>query len=271
MIADTLLESYEKLFEIFIQTRGGVVAFSGGVDSSLLLYAAVQAMPDRILAVSVSTPYMCSREMDQARQIAEAVGIKHVVLDIAFPKELRMNPPERCYLCKKKMFGILKSVAEKHGFPCVFDGTNHDDLSDYRPGLKALKELKIRSPLLEVGLTKQNIRGLSRHFHLPTWDSPSLACLLSRIPAGVYVEEEALARVEQAEIFLKVQGFSTARVRNHGDIARIEIPQHRLFDIIAPKARHAIDTGLKELGYRYVAVELTGYHMGSLNHVPGQE
>lgn len=265
MPANELTQKYETLLKNLAKTEGAVIAFSGGVDSTLLLYAAREALGDNMMAATISTPYIPEWEIREAEAFASAVGVRHTVLRVPFIEELRTNPPDHCYTCKRTLFQRLWDWAKTQGFSHLMEGTNVDDLGDYRPGLKALTELNVESPLKDAGLTKQDIRDLSRRFDLPTWDKPSFACLLSRMEIGKPVTGETLKRVEAAEVFLMQAGFPAVRVRNHGDVARIEVPQDRIQDVLAADALHNINSTLKELGYRHVAVDLAGYSMGSLN------
>jgi uncharacterized protein len=241
-----------------------LVAFSGGLDSTFLLRAARQAMGDGVLAVTLVTPYVPASEIREARDTATAMGARHELLEIPFPEAIRTNPPDRCYLCKRILFGRLVETARSEGLVHVLDGTNLDDLSDYRPGLRALGELGIESPLLVAGLTKRDIRELSRGLGL-AWDKPAMACLLSRLPHGTRVEEADLRRIEQAEDFLKSLGFAAVRGRGHGNLARIEVPRERVAEVVAADRRHGIETKLLALGFRHVTVDLGGYRMGSCN------
>ncbi|NDV18479.1 ATP-dependent sacrificial sulfur transferase LarE [Pseudodesulfovibrio sp. JC047] len=263
-MTDALLHRYDTLIQKLTATGGALVAFSGGVDSTLLLYAAYAALGDKAVAATIVTPYIPRWEITEAKAYADTLGVTHVELERPFPEALRMNPPDHCYTCKKYLFSELVECARNQKIPCVLDGTNLDDLDDYRPGLKALRELKIGSPLLDAGLTKQDIRDLSRHFGLPTGDKPSFACLLSRMPIGSRVTETALRQVENAERSLMDMGFPAVRVRHHGDVARIEVPQDDIGTLVTHHGP-AINDALKKLGYRHVAVDLAGYSMGSLN------
>lgn len=265
MISNRIEQKYEKLLEILTASGGAAIAFSGGVDSTFLLYAAQKTLKEKVLAITVSTPFIPRWEGKEAALFASQLQVKHLVHNMPFPEELRHNPPDHCYTCKKILFGKMFETAQEHGICHVFDGTNIDDLSDYRPGLKALKELNIRSPLMESGLTKDDIRQLSRKYDLPTWNKPSFACLLSRMTIGSRVDEKVLQRVELAEVFLMNVGFPAVRVRNHGDLARIEVPGDRLHELIEANTIHGIESKLKELGYRHVSVDISGYTMGSLN------
>ncbi|WP_319765331.1 ATP-dependent sacrificial sulfur transferase LarE [Maridesulfovibrio sp.] len=264
---EELTLKYENLLELLAGTDGAVIAFSGGVDSTFLLHAAKEALGEKAVAASIATPYVPEWEQEEAKKFAEKSGIEHAVLKLEFPTELRMNPPEHCYTCKKILFSKLLEFAGGMGLDKVFEGTNVDDLNDYRPGLKALLELGIRSPMLEAKLSKEDIRELSRRFSLPTWNKPSFACLLSRMPVNVEVTEKALRQVEQAEVFLMNIGFPAVRVRHHGETARIEVPEDQLRDLITANEKHNINGKLKEFGYRHVTLDLGGYQMGSLNKI----
>lgn len=265
MPPETIDFKYENLLKILSGTGRAVVAFSGGVDSTFLLYTAKQALGDKTLAVSISTPYTPAWELKEARKLAALIGVKHLVLELPFPEELRNNPADHCYTCKKILFSKLLETAHSNNFRHVLDGTNVDDLSDYRPGLKALRELKILSPLTKAELTKDEIRLLSKKFDLSTWDKPSFACLLSRMPIDSLVKDADLKRVEAAEVFLMDIGFPAVRVRNHGDVARIEVPEDKVIEMIKANKKHCVEQKLKELGYCHVAVNISGYAMGSLN------
>jgi uncharacterized protein len=265
--ADLRLEAkYGRLLDLIAGKGSAAVAFSGGVDSSFLCYAAKEALGDRAAAITVVSPMLPRSEVDCARMVSARVGIRHFfVEEDEIDEEVAANPRERCYFCKKLEFGAILGEAKKHGIHTVLDGSNMDDLGDYRPGLKALAELEICSPLREAELSKAEIRELSRRFGLPTWDKPAFACLASRIPYGERIDREKLGRVERAEDLLREAGFRQMRVRSHGDIARIEVaPQERrrFFD---EALLDSLSQKLKSYGFLYVALELEGYAQGNLN------
>ncbi len=243
-----------------------LVAFSGGVDSTFLLQAALAALgPERVLAATLDPPYASRAEVAEAVRLARDLGARHEVVPVAFPEVLRDNPPERCYLCKRLLFSRLLEMAAAFGTAHVLDGTNRDDLGDHRPGRKALGELGVKSPLLAAGLAKADIRELSRRAGLPTWDKPSAACLLSRLPHGARVDAAALGRIEQGEAQLRAVGFPAVRLRLHGDLARIEVPADRLADLVAACRAGDLLDRLRRLGLRHLTADLAGYTMGSLN------
>ncbi|MGE4468932.1 MAG: ATP-dependent sacrificial sulfur transferase LarE [Desulfovibrio sp.] len=256
---------YQRLIRDLRTMEGAAVAFSGGVDSTLLLHAGQQALGNHVVALTASTPYMAGPEIQQARELAARFGVRHVVLELPFPEALRTNPADHCYPCKKYLFTRLWQATRELGLGHLLDGTNLDDLDDYRPGLRALAELGVSSPLRQAGLTKEDIRALSHREGLPTWNKPPMACLLSRMPANHYVNDADLRRVEAAETFLMEQGFPWVRVRVHDDAARIEIPRDRLSDMLQGSLPHRVDTRLRTLGFRHVSLDLAGYRTGSLN------
>jgi uncharacterized protein len=264
----TLDQKYQDLLAMIAERGGAAVAFSGGVDSSFLCHAAASALGPRAIAITVVSPMLPRSEIDCAALVARKVGIEHVLIEESgIDDEVAANPKERCYFCKKIEFGAILDEAAKRGIATVLDGSNVDDLGDYRPGLKALEELHIFSPLRAAGLTKQDIRDLSKRFDLPTWNKPAFACLASRIPYGERIDREKLSRVEKAEDRLREAGFRQFRVRSHGDIARIEVApeeRRRFFD---EGLLDRISQSLKSYGFLYVSLELEGYVMGNLNRV----
>jgi len=261
-------ERYRRLLADLAGLKRAVLAFSGGLDSSFLLHAASRAMGEGLIAVTLDTPYAPRAEIAEAAALAGRLGVRHVVLPVAFPEALRDNPPERCYLCKKTLFTTLRKLATNQGIAHVLDGANLDDLDDYRPGMRALAELGIISPLLAAGIGKDDIRALSREAGLPTWNKPSGACLLTRLPHGTRVTAEDLTRIDTAETWLRGLGFPAVRLRSHGDLARLEVPRDQAPAVLEADARHGIDAKLKALGYRHVTLDLAGYRMGSLNEKP---
>ncbi|MGD9950378.1 MAG: ATP-dependent sacrificial sulfur transferase LarE [Desulfobulbus sp.] len=256
---------YDRLLADLSAMERAVVAFSGGVDSVLLLYAAHQALCEAVLAVTFATPYTPCAEINAARALAEAMHVRHRVIELPILDTIKQNPPERCYLCKRALFGVLTRIAKEEGIEFMLDGSNVDDLADYRPGHRAIMEFGVHSPLLDAELTKQDIRDLSREHGLSTWDKPAGACLLTRIPHDTAVEADELDRIDKGETFLRLLGFSTVRLRSHGTLARIELPPESIDACLDHLLRDRIDTHLKELGYRHIAVDLAGYRMGSLN------
>ena len=252
-----------------------VVGFSGGVDSSLLLALAAETLgPDKVLAAHATGPIFPRHERQAARATAGKIGVRleEVELQLLEDPKFVANPPDRCFHCKKAIFGRLKALAKRHGLAAVASGTNASDTGDFRPGLAAEEQIGIRRPLLEAGLAKPDIRVLARRMGLPRWDAPPLACLASRIPYGQTITRETLSRIDRAEDALRRLGFSHVRVRDHGPVARIEVP-----DDLIPQAtarREQIVAALGEAGYQYVALDLRGYRTGSMNELlppqPGQ-
>ncbi len=257
--------AFRQLLENIKALNQVVVAFSGGVDSSLLAYAAHQALGDKMVAVTVHTPYIPTWEIDEARLFAAEYHIPHEVIELAIPAAIAQNPPDRCYLCKKELFTAIQRQAQELGIDTVIEGSNTDDLNDYRPGMRALKELGVVSPLLETGLDKEAIRTLSRQADLSSWNKPAYACLLSRIPYHTEITPEELNRVAQAEMVLRQLHIFGGRVRSHGDIARIEVPVEALDTLLQTDLRLKLVEKIKDCGYVYVTLDLQGYQMGSLN------
>jgi pyridinium-3,5-biscarboxylic acid mononucleotide sulfurtransferase len=259
-------DKYHKLQQNLSTLGSLVVAFSGGVDSTFLLAAAKEVLRDDVLAVTVNTPYMASWEQHEANTIARDMGIRHLVIEYPIFPNIQDNPPNRCYLCKKQLFTALAEEAETRGYQYIADGTNVDDYEDIRPGIKALRELGVRSPLAESGLGKDDIRRYSKKMGLPTWNKPSYACLLSRLPFHTPVRQDLLNRIEQAEKLLRDIGFPDSRIRTHEDIARIEVPHEQLQEFIQKSSETDLPRKLRKLGYRFVTLDLEGYKMGSFNN-----
>ncbi len=260
---ETIEWKTEKLDTILKDLKSFVVAFSGGVDSSFLLHRAHSLKKIELIGVTIRTPYIPSVEIEEAVDFAKTYGINHKIIDFDFPEPIRFNPVDRCYTCKKSLFTDLVAFAGQNGFRYVVDGTNADDTGSFRPGLKALKELEIRSPLLESGLTKKDIREISLKQGLPFWDKPAMACLLTRVPYNTEVTEGVLQMVEQAEHFLFEAGFPGTRVRIHGDLARIECLPGYMEKMVHNPEKELIISNLKKIGFRYVSLDLEGYRSGS--------
>ncbi len=256
---------YNQLIEYLKSLKNVAVAFSGGVDSTFLLAAAKEALGSNVTAFTVKTPYIPDREIDEARQSADILNVKHILINAEISKSIAYNPDNRCYLCKKFLFSRLLNEADKLKISYVADGTNYDDTEYHRPGLKALKELGIKSPLLENKITKSDIRSFSKLLGLETWDKPAYACLLTRIPYDTEIKEEELKRVEQAELFLMNLGFRGVRVRSHNYMARIELDKAHLDEIFKNNLNTKIAAKLKEIGFKYVTLDIEGYRTGSMD------
>ncbi len=258
-------EKYESLIKYLKGLNKAVLAFSGGVDSTFLLHAAKEALGDDLIAVTIISPYIPKWEVEEARETSKAIGVKHVFIEAKIIDEIRDNPEDRCYLCKKAVFGEILKFASTQGIKYVMDGTNIDDMSDYRPGLKALSELNVVSPLKENEFSKSDIRELSKTAGLYTWDKPAYACLLTRIPYNTPLREEDFEKIEEAEKYMMDLGFKAVRVRCHHDLARIEIPQNERHKIFDEALMDRISKGIKDAGFKYVSLDLEGYKMGSFN------
>ena len=254
-----------KLDSILNEPGKFAVAFSGGVDSSFLLHRAHKLRKQDVIAITIRTPYIPVREIEEAVEFTSEYGIKHKILDLDFPPIIKYNPLERCYLCKKILFTSLIGFAKDNNYKHVIDGTNADDKGDFRPGMKALKEMNIKSPLMESGLTKKEIRQICRDEGLGVWDKPAMACLLTRIPYDTEINEAMLRMIEAAENMLFEEGFPGTRVRVHGDLARIECMPGFIEKIIHTDCREQIISALKKIGFRYISLDLEGYRTGSSN------
>jgi uncharacterized protein len=266
-LADRLakLARLEKIVE---RCGGALVAFSGGVDSTFLLSVARGVLGKKLLAVTVAFPAVPAAEIRNAKAIARALKVKHLVVradDVLEMTSFRDNPPDRCYHCKKAILSKLLAIAQALGFPCILEASNKDDVRDYRPGHRAVRELGAKSPLIEAGLTKADIRALSMERGLPTWNKPSAACLASRIPYGETITREKLARIERGEAYLVSLGFSSCRLRHHGDLARIEVPEGEIARLVGAGVKNRIVKKMKALGFRYVTIDIEGYRSGSMN------
>lgn len=267
-----LKQKYDRLSEILNGYGSVAVAFSSGVDSTFLLYAAKEALGEKAVAITASSCFVPEREVTEAKEFCSKLGIKHLVaeVDVLAIEGVANNPKDRCYLCKKALFQGFLDMAKKEGLNVVVEGSNVDDEGDYRPGLKAIAELDIKSPLRLAGLGKQDIRDLSKEFDLPTWNKPSFACLASRVPYGEILTTRKLRMVEEAEEYLLDKGFKQFRVRAHGSgapLARIELLPEDIDKLMAAEVREEINDKLHGIGFAYVALDLKGYRTGSLNEV----
>ncbi|MGQ9535517.1 MAG: ATP-dependent sacrificial sulfur transferase LarE [bacterium] len=258
------VKKIQKLKEILYSYPGVVVAFSGGVDSTLLLRLAKDVLKEKVIAVTAASPLYPDSEKKHAEKIAAMLKIKHIIInsDEMENPDFIKNPRNRCFYCKIELFKKLKGIAKKYGY-VVLEGSNYSDLNDFRPGLVAAKKMNIKSPLIEARLTKAEIRELARELRLPNWNRPSMACLASRIPYGKKIDKIILKRIERGEAFLRILNFSQCRVRDYFPIARIEISENEFKKIIIYKKK--IVKYFKRLGYKYITIDLEGYRTGSMN------
>jgi uncharacterized protein len=264
---DRLKAKLDRLEEIFAPMNSVIVAFSGGVDSTFLLKAAHDAIGDRVLALTTTSPTMPDEDRESAIAMARKIGARHLVIE-SNELEIRgyaANPINRCYLCKTNLFEVCEAKARELGIENIVDGLNLDDLHDYRPGMQAAAERRVRHPLVEAELGKAEIRELSRAMGLETWDRPASPCLSSRFPYGTEITLEGLRKVADGEKVLHGLGFRIARVRYHGDVARIEVDRDETARIFEPRIRDIVDRELKRIGFRFVTVDLKGFRSGSLN------
>jgi uncharacterized protein len=260
-----LLEKIDTLSE-YISLIGDIsVAFSGGTDSAFLLSAASRFASGRVLAVTVKTPYIPERIISECREFCKDIGINHEIIKIPAPEEIFFNPFDRCYICKKEMIGSILKYSESRGIKNVVEGSNLDDLSEYRPGFKAVKEKGVLSPLADLFFSKNEIKDASKIWELSTWNKPSYTCSLTRFPYGEEINDEKLSMVEEAENYLYESGIKGVRVRTHGEIAIIEVPlsQHEM--IIKENLASSISSRIKEAGFQYVTLDLEGYKSGKMD------
>lgn len=265
-----MMNVYDGLIHYIRGLESVAVAFSGGVDSTYLAYAAREALGDKVVAITVESPYIPKWEIQEAIALAKQIGIYHIVLHARIHDNVQNNPVDRCYLCKKVIFSKIIAEAKIQGVNAVLDGSNFDDIKDYRPGMKALAELKVVSPLLLCEWTKDMIRKASKEAGLVTHDKPAYACLLSRIPYDTVITQAELEKIEKSEVYLMNLGFRAVRVRSHGDMARIEVAREMRKEFFDEVLLDQISDELKSYGYKYVAIEASGYSMGSLNRQIGK-
>jgi len=268
MVATEVSSKLDRLHSLLASVSAGVVvAYSGGIDSTLVAAVAARALGDRALAVTAVSPSLAPGEAEQAAKVARGLGIAHRTVhtrETENPAYLA-NGVDRCYHCKTELYDVLGRVAQEAGDRVVVSGANADDLGDYRPGLRAAAEHGIRHPLVEAGMTKDDVRSAARGLRIPTWDKPASACLSSRIAFGVRITVEELSKVGRAERVLKDEGFRQCRVRVHGDVVRIEVEANELVRLADPALRERVLAGIKALGYRYVTLDLEGFRSGSMN------
>ncbi len=256
-----------RMREIFAPMRSVIVAFSGGVDSTFVLKVAYDTIGDRVLALTTTSPTMPDEDRESALAMAQVIGARHLIVE---SNELEIpgysaNPLNRCYLCKHNLFTVCEAKAAELGIDNIVDGLNLDDLHDYRPGMQAASEKRVRHPLVEAELSKAEIRELSRAMELPTWDRPASPCLSSRFPYGTEITPEGLAKVAAGERVLHAMGFRVTRVRFHGEVARLELERGEIARIFETQIRDIVDREFKKIGFRFVAIDLKGFRSGSLN------
>jgi uncharacterized protein len=266
-IAEPLRGKYVDLMQRIGSAESALVAFSGGVDSALLAFLAHQALGDRALAITADSPSVPRRQLEEAARFAVTLGLPHEIIttDEVDDPQYQENAGNRCFFCKTELYGKMQQMAKERGYAVVLDGTNADDGGDHRPGMTAAEQHHVRSPLLEAGMDKADIRSLSKLAELPTWDKPASACLASRVAYGIEVTSEVLARIEQGEDAVSAMGFRQFRVRHHGNLVRIEVSPDELPRALDPQMAARFVTLFKGLGYAFVSLDLEGYRSGSLN------
>lgn len=260
-------EALRRLRETIAATGPMVVGFSGGADSTLLVLAAHGVLGERVTALTAVSPSLARAELSAAESLAREIGVRHVVVESHEMEQegYLENSPRRCFFCKAELFRLLKLEAEREGIPAIAYGAITDDLGDFRPGMEAAREAGARAPLIEAGIGKPEVREISRHLGLKTWDKPAAACLSSRVPFGTRIDAEILSRIDAAEALLHSEGLRQVRVRDHGETARIECPPDEFERLMDPDRRRRVVEALRARGYRFVTLDLEGYRSGSLN------
>jgi len=263
------MDQLKQLQGLFQEMEQALIAYSGGIDSTLVAKVAYDVLGDKALAVTAVSPSLLPEELDDAQTQAQTIGIPHELVETQEMENpnYTSNPVNRCYFCKSELHDTLKPLALARGYPYVVDGVNADDLQDYRPGIQAAKERGARSPLAEVGITKADVRRLTQELGLPWWDKPSQPCLSSRFPYGEEITVAKLQRVGRAEVYLRQQGWNQIRVRSAGDTARIELPPHQIQDFVMQMDLPQLTQKFQDLGFLFVTLDLEGYQSGKLNRV----
>jgi len=262
-------ERLGKLKDILKEMKSVLIAYSGGVDSTFLLKVAKDTLKNKVVAVTATSLTYPMEEFEEAKKLAKMIGVKHIVVETneLEDPEFTSNSPQRCYYCKKELFSLLKKIAKENSIEQIADGSNADDVQDFRPGIQAACEFGVRSPLKEAGLTKSEIRLLSKKMGLPTWSKPSFACLSSRFPYGMRINKKDLLKVAEGERFLRKLGFSQVRVRHYEDTARIEVLHSEMPKLFEDGVKEKIVEKFKQLDYTYITIDLEGYRTGSMNEV----
>jgi len=266
-MTEELKTKYDRLKDLIREMPSLAVAFSGGVDSCLLLTAAHEVLADKAVAVTAVDAAFPERELEDARRFCKDLGVRHIVRRVnpLTEENYRNNSPDRCYYCKRLIFSDIIKAAKENDLAFVAEGSNMDDIGDYRPGLRAISELSVKSPLRDAGLNKEDIRNIARELNIPTWNKPAYACLASRFVYGEEITEDKLRKIDKAEQFLIENGFLNERVRIHGNMARIEVSPADIPRLASEGIRERVNEEFKKLGFSYVALDMQGYRTGSMN------
>lgn len=266
LMSDTKIrKKYNNLLNLLRAYGKTAIAYSGGVDSTFLLAAAREAPVEKLIALTMKQPYFADWELEEAITVARDLGVEHKVIEAPISDEMRTNPQDRCYKCKSLTFRAFWNEMDNLGYDVLLDGTISDDSGEYRPGLRAVKEQNVKSPLRDTGFSKEEIRILCREKGLPVWDKPSNTCLITRIPYNTAVSSEDFRQIELAELFLMKAGFATVRVRKHDDMARIEVEPEKISDLTKPEMINSIVPFFYDLGFTYVTIDMNGYKTGSMD------